>query len=283
MSSFTEKAIRITAIMREGVFKSGGNAVTIEGLPISVSVSKPGGSEMNKATVTIDNMNLETMQQLTVLAFRQLQTFNNVIKIEAGAKRQSLDVVFEGEISSAVPALNNDGAASFKIEAKAGYYANQLPSAPVSVQGETTIEYLMKQFAKEALYDFENRGITASVANCVFAGSPILKARTLAKQTGIDLLIDDRKFIIQPFDRPKDKAILLSAESGLLGYPSFTNDGIQCKALYNPNFELGGFFELKTILPNASGMWKITKIEHALEANKPGGTWATRLNGAWAE
>lgn len=280
--TFTEKYLRITVSMREGAFKGGGNAVTIEGLPMAVSISKPGGQEMNKATATIDNMLLDTMQQLTVLAFRKLQTYNNVIKIEAGTKGQELNTAFEGEVSSAVPSLNNDGVAQFKIEAKTGYYPGQLPSPPVSVQGETTIEYLMSQFAKEAGYAFENRGITGGVKNCVFVGSPILKARTLARQTGIDLLLDDRRLIIQPYEaQDKGNAVLLSAATGLLGYPSFTNDGIECRALYNPEFAIGGFFKLETMLPNASGVWKITKLEHSLEANKTGGKWESKLSGAW--
>lgn len=283
MTSFSEKTIKTTIFLREGSFAGGGNAVTFEGLPIEVAISKPGGQEMNKATVTVDNMKLPTMQQLTMLAFRKLQSFNNVIKVEAGVKNHKLDTIFEGEISSAVPTAGSDGTISFKIEATTGYYPSQLPSPPISVNGETTIEKLMIQFAKEANYGFENRGISGSVKNSVFDGSPVLKARTLAQQTGIDLLIDDRKFIIQPFDLQKrGTVILLTDTSGLRGYPSFTNDGVQCSAYFNPNFALGGFFELQTILPNASGIWKISKLEHKLSANKPsGGDWETSLTGVW--
>lgn len=285
MTSFSEKTIRTTVYLREGSFAGGSNTVSFEGLPIEVNVSKPGGEDMGKATVNVNNMKLDTMQQLTMLAFRKLQTFNNVIKIEAGEVGRKLNTVFEGEISSAVPVIDNDGSVSFKIEARTGYYPNQLPTSPVSVRGETTIEKLMMQFAKEANYSFENKGITGSVKNSVFPGSPIQKARALARQTGIDLLIDDRKFIIQPYEiKPNGGIVLIQGDSGQYGYPSFTNDGVQCKVYFNPSLKLGGFFELKTILPAASGIWKISKLEHKLSANKPtGGEWMTSLNGVWVQ
>lgn len=70
MTSFSEKTIRTTVYMRQGSFNGGSNTVSFEGLPIEVNVSKPGGEDMGKATVTVNNMKLDTMQQLTMLAFR---------------------------------------------------------------------------------------------------------------------------------------------------------------------------------------------------------------------
>lgn len=285
MSSFTKKTIRTTIYLREGTFTGGANTVVFEGLPVDVSITKPGGKEMNKASVTVQNMKLDTIKQLTMLAFRKLQSFNNVIKIEAGIAGQKLDTLFEGEITSSVPSISDDGDISLKIDCKTGYYPNQLPTPPTSIASEVSIANLMKQFADEASYAFENKGVSGSISNCVFAGSPIMKAKTLAEQTGIDLLIDDRKFIIQPYDREKEGTILLvSDKSGLIGYPSFTNDGVTCKSLFNAKFELGGFFELQSILPNASGIWKISKLEHKISANKnDGGDWLTNLTGVWVQ
>ena len=203
---------------------------------------------------------------------------------DTAVKGQQLNNVFQGEIITAVPVIG-DANLDFKIEARCGYYPNLIPTPPVSVQGETTVEKLMTQFAKEANYDFENRGITMSVVNSVFAGSPVQKAQQLATQVGIDLIIDNRKFIIQPYEtEPKGTIPLISKESGLIGYPSYTNDGVECSALYNPDFDLGGYFELKTILPHASGIWKIAKLEHKLSAYVPNGTeWETHLSGVWVQ
>ena len=284
MKSFTEKTIKTTVFLREGDFGNGNNTVVYEGLPTEIDITKSGGKDGCKASVTLYGMKLDTARQMTMLAFRKLQTYNNVIVIEAGTKGQKLDNVFQGEIVTAVPSIDQDNLA-FHIEARCGHYPNLIPTPPVSVQGETTVDKLMQQFAKEANYDYENRGITSSVSNSVFVGSPIQKARQLATQMGFDLLIIDRKFIIQPYEtQPKGTIPLVSKESGLIGYPSFTNDGVECSALFNPDFELGSYFELKTILPHASGIWKINKLSTKLSAYMPNGTdWQSDLSGVWVQ
>ena len=277
---FSVKTVRITIQLRKGEFDNGGNTVIIEGLPVSVTVTKQGGEAKNKASVTVDNLKLETATQLTTLAFKRLETYNNVIQIDAGSQGAELSTIFIGEITSAVPVMS-DSKLSLKIEALAGYYPALIPSTPTSVQENTTVEKLMKQFADEAGYSFENKGITASIANSVFVGSPVEKAKTLARQADIDLLIDDNKFTIQPFEAPKDGQIpLLSKNTGLIGYPSFSNEGINCKSVFNDKLKVGSYFKLESVLPHASGEWQITKVEHRLEAYTPNsGTWESDVTG----
>ena len=277
---FSVKTVRITIQLRKGEFDNGGNTVIIEGLPVSVTVTKQGGEAKNKASVTVDNLKLETATQLTTLAFKRLETYNNVIQIDAGSQGAELSTIFIGEITSAVPVMG-DNKLSLKIEALAGYYPALIPSTPTSVQENTTVEKLMKQFADEAGYSFENKGITASVANSVFVGSPVEKAKTLARQADVDLLIDDNKFTIQPFEAPKEGQIpLLSKGTGLIGYPSFSNEGINCKSVFNDKLKVGSYFKLESVLPHASGEWQITKVEHRLEAYTPNsGTWESDVTG----
>lgn len=277
---FSVKTVRITIQLRKGEFDNGGNTVIIEGLPVSVTVTKQGGEAKNKASVTVDNLKLETATQLTTLAFKRLETYNNVIQIDAGSQGAELSTIFIGEITSAVPVMS-DSKLSLKIEALAGYYPALIPSTPTSVQENTTVEKLMKQFADEAGYSFENKGITASIANSVFVGSPVEKAKTLARQADVDLLIDDNKFTIQPFEAPKDGQIpLLSKNTGLIGYPSFSNEGINCKSVFNDKLKVGSYFKLESVLPHASGEWQITKVEHRLEAYTPNsGTWESDVTG----
>lgn len=277
---FSVKTVRITIQLRKGEFDNGGNTVIIEGLPVSVTVTKQGGEAKNKASVTVDNLKPETATQLTTLAFKRLETYNNVIQIDAGSQGAELSTIFIGEITSAVPVMG-DNKLSLKIEALAGYYPALIPSTPTSVQENTTVEKLMKQFADEAGYSFENKGITASIANSVFVGSPVEKAKTLARQADVDLLIDDNKFTIQPFEAPKEGQIpLLSKGTGLIGYPSFSNEGINCKSVFNDKLKVGSYFKLESVLPHASGEWQITKVEHRLEAYTPNsGTWESDVTG----
>lgn len=278
---FSIKTIRVTAQLQKGQFSGSGNTVIIENVPITVDITKQGGEDKNKATITVENLKLETVKQLTVLSFKRLETYNNVVQIEAGNKDTDLSTIFIGEVTSSIPEISDNGTLSLKMEVMAGYYPALIPSKPVSVQGVTTIDNLMSQFAKEAGYSYENKNITGSVSNCVFIGSPIAKARALAKQTNIDLLIDDNKFTIQTFNAPKDGQIpLISKNTGMIGYPSFSSDGIDVKCEFNNNLKVGGYFKLESILPFATGEWQIVKLTHRLEAYQPSsGTWETTVSG----
>ena len=281
---FTKKAIRVSVALADGVFQGKSNEIILPQTPVHVSVDKTGGDSLPSCTIEVKNLSMALMEQLTVLSFRKLQTYNNVIKVEAGDNEEELDLVFQGEISTAVPVFATDGTVTFKIDASSGYYPLQMATPPVSVQGNTTVEYLMTQLAKEAGYTLENNGVTASVQNSVFRGSPIMKARELAKQTGVDLLIENNKFIIFPtYDANRKGTVpLLSKDSGLLGYPSFTNDGIQCDCLFNPLIELGGLVKIQSIVPKASGVWRVVKVHHELEAySTTGGNWRTQVDATW--
>ena len=278
---FSIKTIRITIKLQEGQFSGGANQIMIEGLPVSVDIQKQGGEDKNKANIVIQNLKLDTVKQLTVLSFKRLQTYNNIIQIDAGNQGAELSTVFIGEIVSSVPEFDDSGTLNLKINALTGYYPALISSQPVSVQGTTTIDKLMSQFAKEAKYDYENKNVTGSVANCVFIGSPIKKAQTLARQANIDLLIDDNKFTIQTFNAPKEgEPPLIANYTGMIGYPSFSTNGIEVKCEFNNNLKVGGYFKLESILPQASGEWQITKIQHSLEAYIPNsGTWETSVSG----
>lgn len=281
---FNKKEIYVSIVLAQGEFENGSNEITLPQVPIRITVNKTGGTELPKLTLDVDNLLLDTMQRLTVLAFKPLQSYKNMIQVQAGESGQAPDLVFQGEIISAVPVFDYSGTATFHIEASSGYYPIQKTSKPVSVNTDTTIESLFKQFADEAGYSLENNGVTGSVRNSVFTGTPVQKARQLAKQTGVDLIIDNSSFVILPgYTANREGAVpLLNKDSGLLGYPAFTNDGISAKCLFSPLLKIGGLVKIESIVPKASGVWRVTKVTHTLEAYSPSATeWTTSFDALW--
>lgn len=291
MASFHTKHLAVVLQMASGQFDDGGNTITInsgttgEFLGISANVTKPGGADKHKLGLTITGLKLSTMDRLTVLGFRKMQTYNNVVTLYAGNLGEQLSVVFCGEIAAAYAEFDNRGTSAFRIEALSGYYPALMATSPTSVQGESTIESLMRQFAEDAGYTFKNDGVTGSVRNLVLTGSPIAKMRLLSEQTGIDLYIDDGVVSIVPRGQPKQgNTVVLNSSMGMIGYPSFTNDGISARCLFNPQIELGGLIKIESIVPKASGIWKVSKLDHSLEACYPGARqWFTTIDGVWVQ
>ena len=71
-------------------------------------------------------------------------------------------------------------------------------------------------------------------------GWPSEKAKSVAEEVGGELLIDDDTMGLMEYDKPRGDNVPLSVETGLIGYPSFTSDGISCSCFYDPTLKQGG-------------------------------------------
>lgn len=279
-SSYSLKTIRVEVALGQGVFSEGGNTVVIEGLGVDVSVTKPGLPEKNSATVKIYGLKYDVMAQLTTLAFKPLESQKNQITIYAGEKDKQLAMVFRGDVTSAFADFNSAPDICMSFEADTGTFPQQIASPVLTTDGDTSIESLFQNFAKEAGYSFRNDGVSGSVKNVWVPGSPISKAEKLAKDLGINLIIDDNEMIISPVGKAKTgNAVFLSAETGLIGYPTFNQDGIQLRCVYNPGIEFNGLVSIQSIVPKATGTWRVTKLAHSITAYLPdGGNWETQID-----
>lgn len=285
MGSFTNKTIQVVMAMAEGVFQNGANQITVEGLPTSVDIQKQGGDERPSCTVTIGNLNIDVVKQLTTLSFRPLQRFKNQITVNAGEVGKQLQTIFIGDFENAYGEFQNAPTMNLMVKAIAAQHGALMATPATSVDGTEQVAKLMEQWAVEAGCTLENKGVNASVKNVVYRGSPVDKAKTLARDVGIDLIIDDGKFIITPNGQAVDgNAVLIDPKHGLLGYPAFSNDGIEFNMIFDPNVKIGGLVKIESIVPRASGIWKVTKITTKLEAYVPnGGSWKSSVSATWVQ
>ena len=285
MGSFTNKTIQVVMAMAEGVFQNGANQITVEGLPTSVDIQKQGGDERPSCTVTIGNLNIDVVKQLTTLSFRPLQRFKNQITVNAGEVGKQLQTIFIGDFENAYGEFQNAPTMNLMVKAIAAQHGALMATPATSVDGTEQVAKLMEQWAVEAGCTLENKGVNASVKNVVYRGSPVDKAKTLARDVGIDLIIDDGKFIITPNGQAVDgNAVLIDPKHGLLGYPAFSNDGIEFNMIFDPNVKIGGLVKIESVVPRASGIWKVTKITTKLEAYVPnGGSWNSSVSATWVQ
>lgn len=285
MGSFKNKTIQVVMAMAEGVFQNGANQITVEGLPTSVEIQKQGGDERPSCNVTISNLNIDVVKQLTTLSFRPLQRYKNQITINAGDVGTQLQTIFVGDFDNAYGDFQNAPTMNLIVKAIACQHGALMATPATSVDGVEQVAKLMEQWATEAGYTLENHGVNASVKNAVYRGSPVNKAKTLAREVNIDLIIDDGKFIIMPMDKAiEGNAVLVDPQNGLLGYPQFSNDGIELNMIFNPNLQIGGLIKVESVVPRASGTWKVTKINSKLEAYVPnGGSWNSQVSATWVQ
>lgn len=285
--SFSIKALRATITLRSGTFpNTNSNTIIIENHRIKATISKPGGEDKNTLTASIYGLPLSVMETASTLAFYPQQSEKNFIRLEAGDNTGIVGTVFEGEFTLAAANFSGAPEITFDIKAAAGIYPALLATPPIAVQGTTDAAKLFEQFATEAGYTFINEGVSASVRNTTFTGSPIEKMHKLAKQLGIDLYIDDSKVVITPKNGARSgNAVLIKVGTGLIGYPSFTQDGIEFKCEFDPTITLGGLVKLESVVPRATGVWKVTSLTHNLECfnSQAAGAWDSVVKAVYVQ
>lgn len=279
-SMFTKKKIRLEITLQYGKFGNGTNTVVIEDLPMSVSIKKEGFPSMNTAKIFVTGLSSELMEALTFLNYRILTINRNYISIYAGDE-SGMSLAFAGEISLAKPNFNNAPSVRMEFDAFTGYSSRMVAAPPLSIKGNIPVSDICSQIAEKMGFNFVNDGVNKIAKNPRLSGSDMNKLINLAKDYNIGITVDDGT--VRIFNKGASDRVMLSVsdENGLIGYPSFEQNGISCSVEYTPNVRLWDKFEIQTVLSKASGQWFIQSIEHRLDANIQGGLWQTDLKGSY--
>jgi hypothetical protein len=279
-TSFFKRKLKIILTLQKGSFKGGeGNAYSISDLAMSVRVDKLGPPDFGKASATIWGLPLEIMEQLSTLNMHPLFVRRNYINIYAGDDTQGFNQIYAGTITKASGDFNSAPDVRFNIESQIGFFGAVTAQGDNVVNGTQSASTFIERQVKLAGFTFKNEDVSGTVKNAVFTGSPIEQARQCAKQIGAELVLDDDKAIlIKNGASRKGNAVLLKADTGLLGYPTMSQNGIDLKCIFNPNLRFAGIIKLETIVPKCSGQWRIVKLSHTLDSNLPnGGKWESAI------
>lgn len=283
--SFRKRKLQVQLTLRAGTFADGSNSKIITDLAMTATVEKLGPPDFSKCSVQIKGMSLNDMEQLTTLAFNPLfaYTSRNYINIFAGDDATGFAQIFAGTITGA-GAVFADGqpGASFNVEGQVGFMGSVTPASPTAVNGTQSAASFIEKQASAAGMTFENQGVSATVKDCIFNGSAIQQARQCAEMVGADLIIDDEQMILIPGDGARDEGtmLLISRDSGLLGYPRITQSGVEVRAIFNPAYKFAQCFELQSVVPKTSGVWRIVKLTHKLSSGDPkDGSWESQITG----
>lgn len=278
---FIQRDIEVTVVLSKGSFGGEGNTKIMRGLATAVNIEKVGLPDKNKASVGIYGLPISDMEEMTTLAFLPLETEKNLIEIKAGEADGEFSLVFSGEISSAFANFNQSPNVVFTIEALAGYFP-ALTAIPASTgKGSIAIIDLLNKLCGQAGYSLINEGVSGSCHCPYYVGSPIEQMKQVAEDNDFELIIDDNEVIALPLGvARKGNTVILSKDTGLIGYPTFTSDGISLVCVYEGSLKLGGLVKVESIVPKASGIWKITKLSHTLSANVTGeNIWQSSIEG----
>lgn len=278
METFIKKKLIVTILTPEG------KSYRFDHSAIECSITKTGGIEFAKANVKIYGLQLNTLSALTWAIYlkNKMPLFDIIIEAQDG--NSSPVQVFKGEILFSCADLNG-ASPVLKIEAQTGSFHQMQPSPPVSIAGTTPLSDFVAGECSKIGYEFVNEGVTASLKDCTISGSPIEKIRYACSQVGADVLIDDKIVYLIRKSKPRENPggiPVISAESGMIGYPVLTSTGISCVTYFRPDLALGAMVRVETIVPHCTGVWHITELAHELSVCSASKTaWRTSFNATW--
>lgn len=263
----------------------GVDTVELKGLRVSCAISKAGGVSMSECSLRVYGMPLDVMNQLTVInKLAQEDMRFNAVTVSAGDEESGASVCFTGVIKEAWIDAAKAPDVAFYVKAYTGALDLVKPVPPVSYNGTVDAALIVAGIAAQMTpsggqtgfggLKFENSGVKVQIAYPYLTGTALEQLRTVARAGNFNCVVDDDTVAIWPAGGVRGGQVpLISAATGMVGYPAFTQNGIQLTTLYNPSLVFGTEIKVESALVPARGRWTIASVHHNLDSETPGGAW----------
>lgn len=299
--SLVRRLLKATFVLGEGDFgQQGQNTVDLSGLRASANITKAGGPGMSQMQFTIYGMKLSTMNKLSTLGMVVTQKRRNSVTLSAGDDQNGFGNVFQGTIANAWIDLQAAPEVAFHVEAFTGLLDALEPADPISIKGSADVVTMLSGLATKMHVNFEPNGVKAKLPTSYFAGSPRDQAWAIIQAAGLEWngMEDGILAIWNPGESRGGTVPVISPDTGMVGYPTFTSNGIMVQTLFNPAISFGGRFKCDSSLFNQDTLnrlseinpqhkaevqnseWVVYGMDHNLETLMPHGAWFTTLQAA---
>lgn len=131
---------------------------------------------------------------------------------------------------------------------------NQAETAPLSA--------ISRSVAGDLGLSLDFQAADKHINNYSYSGAALRQLDKLAESGGVDAFIDNDKLIVKQRGKPlAGGARLVSKETGMIGVPEVTEQGIRVKMLIDNSVRLGGAIDIKSdINPAANGQHIVYKM-----------------------
>jgi hypothetical protein len=258
-----------------------GTNVTISGLRATVSITQSGGINQGSAVISIFGLTPSVMNSLSTLGNTNYFIRHNIVTVLAGDSVTGLATVYTGVIFDAYGDYSSMPNVSFHFVANPYALLAVTPIPPTTINdGFADVATIMSGLAQQANLRLENTGVQQTIPYPYQPGTILDQIHAVAAKANINHFIDSTigALAIWPKGGARGDAIaLVSADTGMIGYPAFTSWGIIITSAYNSSIKFGQRIQVQSSLSAANHIWFISTINHELESMVPGGQWHTRF------
>lgn len=243
-------------IVRVGI-EVNGELRTYEDLWVSASGTKYANPLQNECEVRIANLSREVRDFILTETspFNANRTPKRIV-LDAGRESTGVFRLFEGDITEAIPSQAPD--ITLTLKAKTG----QFKKGTIVTRTEAPQIALSKLAANVA----GDLGLTLvfeakdkNIANYTFAGGALKQVDKLSRTGAVNAYVDDNRLVVKDYNVPlQGVSHELSEQTGMIGLPEITEQGIRVTYLLDPKSQLGGELQLTSkINPAATGNYTI--------------------------
>ena len=227
-------------------------------LRIAFEISKTITSEPNPAKIRVYNLNESHRNAI------RGKEFNRVVLWAGYAEMR---VIFSGDIIKSN--ITRDGL-DIVTEMECGDGANDITFA--SVNKTITAGADDAVIVRETLRDMG--GVSGGVADIpnkralprakVLVGNARDVLSRVSRNNDADWSVQDGALLMLPKNKALESdGFVLSKDTGMIGAPEETNDGLKVACLLNPALRIGSLIRIESILKHFNGDYKITELTHS--------------------
>lgn len=267
--AFVERKIDLTFTL-----SNGGSPRKITGKRVRCKIANAGPPSQGTADITAYGLPLSMMNELSSVG-TEIGSYNkNFIAIEAGDAQSGMALAFRGSIFLAYVDAQAQPEVAFRVQASAAFYRAIAPAEATSIDGVVDVASIMSYLATQNELGFEDGGVNVKLENQYLPGSGLEQIRRLANAAGINWTIENDVLAIWPAGQVrKGKPVVVSAKTGMVGYPAFNQSGVVVRTIFNPALGFGRAILVESELLPACGQWGVYNLAHDLEAQVPNGQW----------
>ena len=286
--ALVERKINVTFQLGKGtVGETGMDTVKVTGLRVICNIVNAGGPSMGQATLRISGLSLSLMNQLAYVMKAptgNIEVRFNGIVIEAGDDLDGMKIVFQGTIVLSQIDFSNAPEVVLNVVAHAGAYQAVQSTPPYTSSVSVDAADIMAKLAAASNppLEFKNYGVSIMIKQPYYGGSIRNQMRTCAEDNNFCWTIWNNKLEIWPFGTKTtsdNDTIIISPETGLIGYPTNYQYGVNVQMLFNPLLKMGGKVNITSLLPFACGDFLAFGLTHEISSEVPGGPWLTSFHG----
>jgi hypothetical protein len=281
VNSFTQKKLRVTLIMAgaNSIFPgTNSNTLVLEGMRVAARVQSVARLA-TQADIRIFGMKAADMDALTVAWANPPVVLDHLVILEADNGAGYVQV-FKGTITEAQPDYPGMPNVSFNLLAVTGYFRKINPAEPTSYPASADIDTIAAGFAGQMDLSFVNGGAFGTLSEgAYFWGTLWDQLAQACDATNTDFYVFGDTLLITAAGAPatQEPSVILTPQSGLIGYPSYERSGLIVTAIFDPAFTCGTPLEIRSAVPSATGRWYPYSLTHFLEAKMPRGQWLSQM------